>query len=454
MPNGQSEHMATIPIERPKTFAPDFCRRQWVSREARALWAPRLAAIARQWSAAELASVENGMRFAAVQSIAPEQFPELSQRAASRGLAAIGLEVQARANDYAAGPVSPDGSGRWDYRIAVMLPLRAIQFIEAWRDSDDETIGRLLGYPECCRRFFAETWGAGSVDPTWEMAEHGDGPIEANILLRWLGVRYVPHLPCGFRCEETARLARRFRKLIPLPERLWMDQLLAMPMLWTALHGIGELVTPIVTLNFRSEISHELREIRREGGAYPELGARGIRFPYRRDVERPDSRLWTDNGFDSLEAMEKAHGVILSLLEPEPRKVLDLGCGNGLLARRLAGPHGRAIGVERDCGRASRAAARLNEVRCADLVEMELGSFHPDPDVVLLMPGRLIERPQNGFVKTLRESGVECLVYAYGDWLTRYGSLDKVCLAAGMEGSLARQVSGPGVAAGVWSWPA
>ena len=84
-------------------------------------------------------------------------------------------------------------------------------------------------------------------------------------MLRWLGVRYVPHLPCGFRCDGTIELGRRLRALIPKPERDWMDELLSMPMLWSSLHGIGEVVTPVVTLNFRTEVSHESQEIRREG---------------------------------------------------------------------------------------------------------------------------------------------------------------------------------------------
>ena len=433
-----------------KRLLPDFCRRQWVGADARALWEPRVTAIGRQFAAAERASVEAGIRSAALQSVTPEQLPELTQRAAKRGLIATPLSSQGRPESYAAGTVEQTSGGPWDYRVALTLSRVAGAFVKAWQNSDDETIGQLLGYPECCRRFFTDTWGAGSVDPTWQMAEHGDGPPEANILLRWLGVRYVPHMPCGFHCGPTIELGRKLRALIQQTEQEWMDVLLSMPMLWSSLNGIGEVITPIVTLNFRSEIGHELLEIRRQGTAYPEAGADGLRFPYRPPpARRPDERLWTDNGFSSLKAMEKAHAVVVSAAAHGngPRSVLDLGCGNGMLARKLAGTSGRAAGVESDPDRAARSARYLDDVVTADAMDLE--QLVEDFDLLTLMPGRLLERPNDLCAKL---EGRPLLVYCYGDWLERYHSLEELCRAAGLRGSLEGERLGENAAAGMWRW--
>jgi hypothetical protein len=62
---------------------------------------------------------------------------------------------------------------------------------------DDETMGRLLGFPACCIAFFRRTWVEDAcVDTTWAMASasasadesgrlieiHPDTPFQANIL--------------------------------------------------------------------------------------------------------------------------------------------------------------------------------------------------------------------------------------------------------------------------------
>jgi len=361
-----------------KNPLPDFSRAQWVSAKARYVWESRIAAIGKQFEAAERASVGR-IRAAALQNISPEQFPAMAQRAAKVGLVATPIGHQGYCDGYAASAIEHKGSGPWEYRVALTMPGSAKRFLEAWQKNDDEAIGRLLGYPPCCCDFFLKTWGAGSVDPTWEMADRGDGPIEANILLRWLGVRYVPHLPCGFRCDATLTIGEKIRAEIPKRERGWMDSLLSMPMLWTSLNGIGEVVTPIVTLNFRSDMGHEILEIHRKGSSYPEAGAHGLRFPYRpagradQKTLGPDpveKRLWTDNGFSSLEAMEEGHKLIRATLyhaRGMSGDIIDLGAGNGELIRKL-GPD-RVFGLESNAGRYSRRVydgVRLGRIQDAE----------------------------------------------------------------------------------------
>ena len=461
---------------------PDFSRFQWASGKARGVWEPRIASIGNHFAAAERSSVEAGIRSAALQSIPPEAFPELAHRAAARGLVATPISMQGRPEVYAASTPALPAAGPWDFRISLTTLGGAAAFVDAWHVGDDDAIGMMLGYPTCCRGFFARTWGAGCVDPTWEMDDHGDGPSEANILLRWLGVRYVPHMPCSFKCKQTVALGWALRAELPELERAWLDELLEMPMLWSALYGIGEVITPIVTLNFRSDVSTSLREIKRTGAGYPEAGADGLRFPFRPPPARrtPDSTgkaakgpetsssgppeldeapelEWLDNGFRTLEAQELAHQVIASRLPSVGSwSVLDLGCGNGLLARRIAG-EGRAAGIELVDGVASRARANLDVVICGDIFA-EFSRVETPADVVLFMPGRLLERYRSIDAvdprQLLERLGGRLLVYAYGDWLERFGSLEALCHKAGMAGELINGTMDPGseVAAGIWRW--
>ena len=68
------------------------------------------------------------------------------------------------------------------------------------------------------------------------------------------------------------------------------------------------------------------------------------------------------------------------------------------------------------------------------------------------MPGRLVEKQCNGFVSRLKDIGRQLLVYAYGDWLDRYESLEEFCHVAGLDGRILEQALGDEVAAGLWDW--
>lgn len=404
-----------------KNPLPDFSRTQWVSAKARSIWEPRVTAIVKHFEAAERSSV-GSIRAAALQNVSPELFPKLAQRAAKIGLVANPVGYHGKSDSYAASAVTPKPSEPWQYRVALTMPTTARQFLEAWEKNDDETIGLLLGYPRCCCNFFLKTWGAGSVDPTGAMADRGDGPIEANILLRWLGVRYIPHMPCGFKCDATITLGKKLRAEIPKRERGWLDSLLSMPMLWTSLNGIGEVSTPIVTLNFRSDMGHERLEIRREGSSYPEAGAHALRFPYRlsrssgQKTVGPgpvEKRLWTDNGFSSREAMDKAHEMIRFALEEylasigNRGAIIDLGAGNGELLRKL----GRGVGIESDSRRVRRRV--WEGVRLGNIQDVE-EIFPRRGFAVAIISMRRFEEMETKKLRAWLERSVDrVLIYSY-----------------------------------------
>jgi hypothetical protein len=57
------------------------------------------------------------------------------------------------------------------FRGVVGTPQDVCQLKAACDESDDRTIGRLLGYPDCCREFFKRVWvDEGMVDTTWPVA--------------------------------------------------------------------------------------------------------------------------------------------------------------------------------------------------------------------------------------------------------------------------------------------
>ena len=294
-------------------------RQTWASAAARDAWEGRLQEASRGWAAAEVESVKFGLRRAALVSEAVEGLPSVQ----------VG-------NRWAVGP-------------------EAEQLAIALRLGDDRAVGRLLGFPECCVNFFMRTWAQGTRDTTWQMLGMAKGPIEANILGRWLGMRWVTHLPCSFQCEETVAIGQKMRALVPSTHAATIDEVLSWPVEWSALHGAAEIKYPVCKIVTGTGYTATKLIVRREGTRYPAEGVRGLVFPYRQtapaqplEFRRP---AYTENGFTSQVAQDAMHLMVLEELRQHPPKglTLDLGAGNGELMKKIAANfHVPVNGVEVD----------------------------------------------------------------------------------------------------------
>ena len=464
----------------------DFTRWVWTGDSARAVWEPRIARIGAAWRELEILSVAAGMRRCALQNVSPEDLPEFAARiAGAHGLTVLPLHREAAsAATYSAGGRPADPGQPFVYRVAIGRTAEAAAFARAWAGNDTAGIGALLGFPGCCIDFFAETWDRQRfLDTTWPMAAASapevagvrtlriSGPPEANILLRWLGVRAVPHLPCRSDCAATAELGRRFlalgREAGYETEMDWMVEMLSWPLRWSALHGIAEIRTPVLKIVATTDATPHVYEVHRQSESYPMEGAAGLHFPYR-IPDRPKVTgtvafreglvnpipvraprpAWyhLDNGFDSEFSMHLAHAPIRSavsrILPAAPAAVVDLGCGNGALLQHLCAdnPLVTIFGVELDPVRAAHATELeprfASHFVCGDLFHTGRIWDHAPFALALLMPGRLLETdPASAALlkDRLRRHATQLLVYAYGDWLTRFGGLHGLAAAAGLD---------------------
>ncbi len=445
-----------IQMLRLETVLPEWTRVIWTTPAAREKWETILHDITSAWTRIEKWAVVDGARDSCLTMIEPERLPELSRWATRQGLLVLPMGQVGLSDQYSASSM-PIAAGRpWQYRVVLCRPEHRGAWFEAWdtATTNDEVIGQLLGFPECCRRFFEKVWIEEKyLDTTWPMAEStawiddnelreqrrliGVGGHDAcNILWRWMGVRAVAHLPCSFDCKATVDVAKMFRQVaIDFDRGEWMDlteEILSWPVEWSALHGIAEIKTPILKVSSRTDMTAEKYVVQREGSGYPVEGASGISFPYQnrqrvqvtktpafarafdesvvktsileaaRATKDPiDSLdLWTDNGFSSLEAMNEAHAVLLEATPIDELAagdtVLDLGCGNGRLLQRLAAlvpANLELYGIEAVADRCRRA--RLNGGRVLTVYQGSM--FDPEiwgalaPDLVYFMPGRLLE---------------------------------------------------------------
>lgn len=201
-------------------------------------------------------------------------------------------------------------------------------FQDMYVHHDDAGIGRMLGFPSCCTKHFSENWKSGQSDPTRFMGSPELINPYTNILYRWLGVRPVFHLPCSFNCEATIELGKQIVDLYgDLKEHLL--HILSLPVTYSLVNGIVEVSNPLFKF-----YTDDTDVIDKPIELSSKLQFCGGPVPNQLDSSVIDT--WSANGFSSLEAMNKAHDFVVKHLgNLSFKSILDLGCGNGLLLKKV-----------------------------------------------------------------------------------------------------------------------
>jgi hypothetical protein len=471
-------------LDRLAHVLPDFTRVSWVSDRARGVWEPRVSRIGTAWSHIEWQSVAAGIRRCALTSVGSEQLVPRMAEWASHGLSAMPLAMSGTSPGYASTSIAPRVGEPFEYRVAVGALADVAGLKKAMDAGDDSTMGGLLGFPDCCIAFFRKTWVEDAcVDTTWAMAARSatpdgtgrridigpDAPFQANILWRWIGPRAVPHLPCTFDCRATVDFADRLmtlgRELGYTAEMEWLEEILNWPAAWSALHGIAEVKTPVLKVSTRTDATAHEFVVRRQGRRLPEETPSGLVFPFRTPErlgtthtlafrkgleapiainEEPPAWYASDNGFSARAAMDEAHRPIVELAASAlgtTGTVIDLGCGNGALLRKIAEARPGVVPFGLDTDETKLEHARLLQPAFgANFVAGNMFERVPlDADtvysLVILMPGRLLEVDESSSRRLrewLRGHFHRLLVYGYGDWLTRYEGLEGLAARAGL----------------------
>jgi SAM-dependent methyltransferase len=113
---------------------------------------------------------------------------------------------------------------------------------------------------------------------------------------------------------------------------------------------------------------------------YPVGSAKGLSFPH-----LTSKLMFNENGFKSSASERKAHNILLDLVRNQPPKsVIDLGCGNMALLRKMEADFGSyTFGVD------------ILEDRKPNLVEdiFKLKDFPGNFDLCLISRARIKEQP-------------------------------------------------------------
>ena len=352
----------------------EYTKTSWVSKIAQNTWHPKIQNIVNSLFNLEILSVQEGIRKACRINISPKRLPELSKEMAQKNLFVIPVSQINKTQPYQNKIPVWNENQDWNYMVFICFK-ETVEYIES---NDDLEIAKILGYPECCANFYKDIFVEQEYcDTTWQMAINDNNTphdnliyiqqpsIYCNNLMKNLGIRIVPHLPCSFNCEATNIFGKQFielgEKLDYQKEMQDIQEILSWPAEWSALHGIAEIKTPIIRISTNTDATGQKYTVRLKGTSYPKEGATGTTYPYTiskgnaitqgrsfRSFAVPEVKqpwYYEDNGLSSFVWQTKSHNHLINLIKPLcPEKIVDLGCGNGALLLEMI----EQIGLEKD----------------------------------------------------------------------------------------------------------
>src|SRR5262245_50649918 len=410
-------------LERLNFSIPDFVRIAWATDAAREHWESKINAISRAWKYIERASLTYEMRNGILQSFSPEELAEVQVWAMTNRVPMVILALEGS-------PLSIFGNATNLYERGKPFTYRAYfgtnpsKFLTHWKDGNNFEIGRALGFPECCIKFFDLHW---RVEGWRDLNLFMGHPEEKNLMynnifLKQLGVRPVFHLPCSINCKESCHVGMKIFDLWKAigfeREEVWARELLSMPMRWSSLHGIAILTTPILRMVYNSDPIPRKVSIDLKSDYYPRYGASGSHFPFIN--VKPLHLHNTINGFRSEAGMQDAHKFLLQIIPKHlSGRVLDLGCGTGHLLQTIksVNPEIELYGVEIN--------HEVFKRRIGGPIYWEGDIFSEAPvwefyyDLTMIAIQRLFEVPREqaaSLLQKIHSHSSKLLIYSYDGW--------------------------------------
>jgi hypothetical protein len=190
--------------------------------------------VAAAWYELRWMTVAHGVRDCAIFDVTSFQLFNHAYEWALFGLAAVPIAIH------------PDST----ITVTVGKPRNASEMRIA-HDERDDRLGKLLGYPACCRRAFAH-------EPNDSFRDTGTMPFVSWMTALGLEFDAVFHLLCRKDCRASARLAHRIREVGRregyFDEMGWLEEMSGWPVERVTRAGVVDTVTP--TLRVRRNLSN------------------------------------------------------------------------------------------------------------------------------------------------------------------------------------------------------
>jgi hypothetical protein len=282
---------------------PPFTRIAFASKEAKTEWAKKMHEAKFVFDTLEQLSVRKGLRSCTTTHISDKNLEQRAKELEEQGLYFTPIRKVNAYGGFAITHAEFNPNHEWGWFGSLSSSQQdSERWARAYHDFDHETMGTLLGYPECCRKFFLENWTKGYIDPVWQQAHNTHHSSrrditnetiylnnadnwQSNQLLKYISIRLVPHISCSMDCKHTHEQATKWAELY-IDEYGYdknmqtVQELLSMPIEWSALHGMSYIVTPIFKIESNSVTCHPKYTVQLNGKHYPEESATGLHFPF------------------------------------------------------------------------------------------------------------------------------------------------------------------------------
>lgn len=271
-------------------------------------WSKKINAGKAYYAAAEIETVKHGVRDAMLlHHVSPDQIPYIARDLAKYGLGIFpcikGAASSANSFSHSRSAYVPGNDFRYTAIVCRSLSI-AESYFHATYSNDDVSIGKILGFPECCCSFFKKHWDEGFHDPLFQQAESASSALKARRIsedkyqirlraeeeswkiisaFRYIGIRTISHFACCPECKASIEIANKWIQLgkdLSLPGLDETLEILQMPFEWDCLKGCLVVSSPAFKIFTSSVPCYPNYVVQQEGGFFPQEAPNGLSFPW------------------------------------------------------------------------------------------------------------------------------------------------------------------------------
>lgn len=263
--------------------APSFTRTTFHSTRAQEFWQSHIRRAGNSVELAEMESIVHGLRECGTIHIPNMNGDRVYEKLARAGLYWKQLAQVGSSQGFSHRRHAPVTPGNPNFTWFTVMG-SSQQVVDDWamfyEASNHEAMGKLLGFPPCCRKFFVREWTQ-YCDPIWQAALNSQNAGEiikneaterpeyrihvvghpgSNVMLRYVGVRTWFHIPCALNCQPTIEKSKQWMDLLEEIDSKCAQSLrylLSLPLAWDVCHGYVKVITPAFTVHAGSvEAAH------------------------------------------------------------------------------------------------------------------------------------------------------------------------------------------------------
>ena len=211
-------------------------------------WPSKLGKMGNLYFETEYQTVKRKIRKAAIISVYPENLDKWSEKVSKDGLIFVPLKKDKREGSFTFKVEAPKSDEPFHWLGCLVRTKKDGEiFKKADQKHDHKSIGKMLGYPDCCIDYFVKNFPI-NYDPIWLNLEGKiRGYPECNGMLRYFGSKIIPHYSCSPTCQASREIGKTWLKIMQeidkdLAKELY--DLLAGPITWNSYHGVAQVETP------------------------------------------------------------------------------------------------------------------------------------------------------------------------------------------------------------------